>query len=138
MSGLQAVAVPARIQADNAVQVLAELRAAARSTPADPATPLALDLASLREFDSAALSLLLQLARDRAGSGSGAARSLAGSRNGGESRQDPELPLLLLNPPAKLRELADLYGVAQMLFAAAAAGDGPANANRLGETAMGT
>jgi ABC-type transporter Mla MlaB component len=104
---MQAVAVPARIAVDNAVQVLAALREATHGVNGDP---LALDLAPLREFDSSALSLLLQLTRDR-GAAAGSVTSAAP-------------PLFLLNPPEKLRELADLYGVAPMLFGGP---DGPAD-----------
>ena len=170
---MQAVAVPARIDVDNAMQVLAALRDAARGS-----APVALDLSPLREFDSSALSLLLQLARDRNGAGAdnsrrgdasaqecpgvadvgwgaarggrrpgggpGRARAREAARRGAEARsrrgnsrrgdasaqaQDvasggtgaapapsAHWPLFLLNPPDKLRELAELYGVAQMLF----------------------
>jgi ABC-type transporter Mla MlaB component len=120
---MQAVAVPARIAADNAVQVLANLREATRGLTTQA---LALDLSPLREFDSAALSLLLQLARDRtAAAGAGAsiaAKALPDSevdvRAGSGNSAAPLL--FLLNPPEKLRELAELYGVAPMLFGAPA------------------
>ena len=112
---MQAVAVPARIAVDNAVQVLAALREATRGVNGDA---LALDLAPLREFDSAALSLLLQLARDRGdaagGGGSVAADGAAGTAAGSALSAAPRL--FLLNPPGKLRELAELYGIAPMLF----------------------
>ena len=75
---MQAVAVPARIDVDNAMQVLAALRDAARGS-----APVALDLSPLREFDSSALSLLLQLARDRNGAGAD------NSRRGDASAQAP-------------------------------------------------
>lgn len=90
--------LPARVDAGNAVEVLARLQEAAG---ADGTGPLALDLAPLREFDSSALSLLLQLARSR---------TIAGPTT------DASPSLFLLNPPEKLRELANLYGVGQMLF----------------------
>ena len=116
---MQAVAVPARVAADNAVQVLAGLREATRGVTGEA---LALDLSPLREFDSAALSLLLQLARDRtAATGTGAsvaAKALpAGSSDASAASGLSAAPVLfLLNPPEKLRELAELYGVAPMLF----------------------
>lgn len=118
---MQAVAVPARIAVDNAVQVLAGLREAIGGVSGEA---LALDLSPLREFDSSALSLLLQLARDRhplAEGGTSAAVKRAPARDGGRSDRPATLasPLLfLLNPPDKLRELAELYGVAPMLFGA--------------------
>jgi ABC-type transporter Mla MlaB component len=122
---MQAVAVPARIGVDNAVQVLAGLREATRGATGEP---VALDLSALREFDSSALSLLLQLARDRTAPGNvpGTGRDVAGagriaSPAAAGARPDAAfeaLPLFLLNPPEKLRELAELYGVAQMLFGA--------------------
>jgi len=104
---MESVAVPARINAGNAVEVLAELRAAASAAGS---TPLALDLSALQEFDSSALSLLLQLARERCPSG---CYSGPDGEVGGRGQ-----PLFLLNPPRKLEELADLYGVATMLFGA--------------------
>jgi anti-anti-sigma factor len=94
---MKALPVPARIDVDNAVQVLESLREAA--APAASAAPMALDLSALRDFDSSALSLLLQLAREH---------------NVTAERQS----LFLVNPPRKLQELADLYGVAAMLFGA--------------------
>ena len=98
---MQAVAVPARIDAENVVEVLAQLSQAIEGD----AGRLAVDLAPLRHFDSSALSLLLALARGRRGAED-------------PSRQDQ--PLFLLNPPAKLQELAELYGVAELLFGAPA------------------
>ena len=121
---MQAVAVPARIAVDNAVQVLAGLREASGGMAGEA---LALDLSPLREFDSSALSLLLQLARDRTGSGGlhgSAAANVPGGGAGaatdrGTASAGAAAPtLFLLNPPEKLRELAELYGVAAMLFGA--------------------
>lgn len=105
---MQAVTVAQRIEAENAVQVLAGLREAVAA--AGP-TPLTLDLSALKEFDSSALSLLLQLARQCTAGGSDAA---AGQ------------PPLLLNPPKKLQKLAELYGVAELLFPAPAGRSGQA------------
>jgi ABC-type transporter Mla MlaB component len=99
---MQAVAVPARIDAENAVEVLAQL---SQAIAAGDSGRLAVDLAPLRHFDSSALSLLLALAR---------------SRRGAEDPSRQQQPLFLLNPPAKLQELADLYGVAGLLFGAPA------------------
>ena len=112
---MQAVAVPAKIAVDNAVQVLAALREATGGVNGDA---LALDLAPLREFDSAALSLLLQLTRDRSATAGGGASLAADGAVGTPAGTVPSAaPLLfLLNPPDKLRELAELYGIAPMLF----------------------
>jgi ABC-type transporter Mla MlaB component len=108
---VQAVAVPSRIDVDNALQVLGGLRDTTRGTPSGP---LALDLSTLREFDSSALSLLLQLARERGGTGGRTAGSSESSAAGPSGIST--MPLFLLNPPEKLQELADLYGVHEMLF----------------------
>jgi ABC-type transporter Mla MlaB component len=118
---MQAVAVPARIAVDNAVQVLAGLREAIGGVSGGA---LALDLSPLREFDSSALSLLLQLARDRSPAAEGSTAAApqrapahdAGRNDGPAAFASPLL--FLLNPPEKLRELAELYGVAPMLFGA--------------------
>ena len=128
---MQSVEVPPRIDAENAVEVLAQLSQAlaagdlsgdsaggsgdGRETSGAAArSPLALDLAPLKAFDSSALSLLLQLARSRRGEGG----ADGGANGNGNGRDDmtPAQPLFLLNPPAKLQELAELYGVAAMLF----------------------
>jgi ABC-type transporter Mla MlaB component len=99
---MQAMAVPSRIDVTNAAQVLESLRGALAG--AGPVRP-EVDLASLKDFDSSALSLLLQLVRDRAASeGHGHAPTAGGQA------------MLLLNPPPKLRALAELYGVEEMLF----------------------
>ena len=127
---MQAVAVPARMAVDNAVQVLAALRDATRGLNGEA---LALDLSPLKEFDSSALSLLLQLARDRSARASGNAsvadKGAAGDDAGSIDRTAAAAApaLFLLNPPEKLRELAELYGVAPMLFGApgSAAGSAP-------------
>jgi phospholipid transport system transporter-binding protein len=109
---MEAVAVPATINVENAAEVLESLR---RVTGEAGVKPPALDLSPLRDFDSSALSLLLQLVRERGAShGSG---SSAGVDAGGTG-----LGLSLLNPPPKLRALADVYGVDEMLFGAAASG----------------
>jgi ABC-type transporter Mla MlaB component len=125
---MQAVAVPARIGVDNAVQVLAGLREACRGVTGEA---LALDLSPLQDFDSSALSLLLQLARERSRradspAAGGAVHGNAESAGGRLDRASPAVApaLFLLNPPEKLRELADLYGVAGMLFGAVENQDG--------------
>jgi ABC-type transporter Mla MlaB component len=141
---MEAVAVPARIDVQNAGEVLELLREA---TQANGSMAPALDLAPLKDFDSSALSLLLQLARDRSAAlGSDAAGgsriaevpNAASSANAahtadaanadhtahaastlpGAGSQEAALRLSLLNPPRKLRALAELYGVEEMLFGA--------------------
>jgi ABC-type transporter Mla MlaB component len=114
---MQPIAVPARIDAGNAVEVLNSLKEA---TTAAGSLPVTLDLAPLQQFDSSALSLLLQLARDRSGSVHGA-ETTAEPRAAATPGETPAMTpfLVLLNPPEKLQELAELYGVAEMLFGAA-------------------
>jgi ABC-type transporter Mla MlaB component len=134
---MEAVAVPARIDVQNAGEVLELLRGA---TQANGSMAPALDLAPLKDFDSAALSLLLQLARDHsaalgndAAGGSRVAEvpnaaiaaiadaantAHAASTLPGAGSQEAALRLSLLNPPRKLRALAELYGVEEMLFGA--------------------
>jgi len=98
------VAVPSRIDVGNAVEVLESLRAATQAAGVERP---ALDLAPLEVFDSSALSLLLQLVRDQSlPEKGGATQAVSGQ--------------ILLNPPRKLRALADLYGVEEMLFGASA------------------
>lgn len=120
----QALAVPETINADNAVAVFASLSQAladgergAGQVPDAPPAPdgeaMVLDLAPLKRFDSSALSLLLHLARNWA--------AIVPSDRGEEAQaagQPQTSALTLLNPPAKLQELAELYGVAGMLFGA--------------------
>lgn len=107
-----ALTVPERIDADNATAMLASLTEAlvGAGTATEPPT---LDLAPLAVFDSSALSLLLQLER-------GLQAVAASGESGGTSPS-----LVLLNPPAKLQELAELYGVAGLLFGAPAQGEAP-------------
>jgi len=101
---MQTVAVPSRIDVGNAVQVLESLRAATEAVGVERP---ALDLAPLQVFDSSALALLLQLVRDRSSpQEAGVAHPFGGQA--------------LLNPPRKLRALADLYGVEEILFGASA------------------
>ncbi len=106
-----ALTVPERIDVDNATAMLASLTEAlaGAGTATEPST---LDLAPLTVFDSSALSLLLQLERSLQA-------VAAGGESGGESSGESggtSPPLVLLNPPAKLQELAELYGVAGLLF----------------------
>ncbi|MDN3921106.1 STAS domain-containing protein [Roseateles violae] len=90
-------ALPARVRMAEVPALWAalqrELRAQAEQ--AGPGAPLQISLAALAEFDSSVLSLLLSAARWA----------------GAEGR-----PLRLLEVPAKLQELARVYGVAELLW----------------------
>ncbi|MBA3478505.1 MAG: hypothetical protein H0T52_08935 [Lautropia sp.] len=108
---MEAVAVPARIDAGNAVEVLDSLKQAAVAAGEQP---LALDLLPLVHFDSSALSLLLELLRERSGRGTASGAAPDAARIAGSNG------IVLLNPPQKLQELAELYGIAEMLFGAVA------------------
>lgn len=77
-------ALPASVTLDNVAQALA----AARAQLAEHGE---LDLAPLAHFDSAAIAMLLELARERS-------------------------PLALRNPPPNLRKLAALYGVEDLVL----------------------
>jgi phospholipid transport system transporter-binding protein len=106
---MQAIAVPPRIDIDNAPEALAELaRALGVSHAEQPGTETVLDLSGLAQFDSGALAVLVQLVRERSG--------LATAGTGGPGR------LLFTGAPPKLRELAALYGVDELLFGAGAVG----------------
>ena len=102
---MRAIAVPARIDMASAPAALAELSRALRAA-AGPGQDgeIVLDLSGLTQFDSSALTVLLQLARER--------RRQAASAAGA-----PGSPALLVSgAPIKLRELAELYGVDELLF----------------------
>ncbi|MDO4683382.1 MAG: STAS domain-containing protein [Lautropia sp.] len=90
--------VPARIDSSNVADVLARMTEAGRQHVRDQgASCCQIDLAGLEHFDSTVLSMLLELGRQ------------VGK------------PLAVINPPAKLRELAILYGVAELLLGEAPA-----------------
>ena len=101
MSSLPApLPVPSRIEFDNVLAVLDQVCAACGETAS--ADAIRIDLTGLTDFDSSVISMLLELAR-RQGS-----------------------PVSALNAPPKLTELAELYGVAGLVFGPAAALPGPA------------
>jgi len=85
-------ALPATLTLAQASATAASLRAALQSGPAGVAW--ALDARALAEFDTSALAVLLELQR-------------AASSRGVE--------LVVTGPPAKLRQLATLYGVDALL-----------------------
>jgi ABC-type transporter Mla MlaB component len=85
---------PGEIRLSNAVAALAQARLALGPTSGSTSASAdaSIDLAGLTDFDSAALAVLAALRRDASGS------------------------LRFANPPAKLRQLAALYGVDALLF----------------------
>ena len=105
---MRAITGPVRIDMDSASAALAELSRALAAAAGDGqgGTETVLDLSGLAQFDSSALAVLLQLARERAGR--------TPPEEGGQAR------LLVTGAPAKLRELAELYGVDELLFGTSA------------------
>lgn len=95
--------LPESVRLDDAPELWAALQASLRVEAAQignaAGRALPLNAAELRQFDSAALTLLL-----------GAARLCA----------QQGLSLQIHNAPAKLQELARVYGVAELLWPAAA------------------
>lgn len=89
---LTVCALPQRLTEREARQTLQVLRARLASLPAGE--PAQIDAAELREFDSTALAVLLELRRG----------ALAAGR-----------PFSVLHAPTRLRELARLYGLADWL-----------------------
>lgn len=87
---MSTVCLPAELLHVNAVAQSAALLASLR----EGGGAWALDASALQEFDSSALSVLLELQREAAKAGQSLSISAA---------------------PAKLRELAALYGVAELL-----------------------
>lgn len=94
---------PAKLDFSTATAAVAELDRALRAGGKGGAAGV--DLAPLVHFDSSALSVLLELRR-RFGGGSGASAAR---------------PFAVVNPPTPLRELAEVYGVAELLFGSPAA-----------------
>jgi phospholipid transport system transporter-binding protein len=74
------------------------LRMLAQAVPREPDAELTLDAAGLKRFDTSAIAVLLECRRVAQAGGRGFA---------------------VRNVPAKLRELAALYGVDELLFTAA-------------------
>ncbi len=101
MSGLK---LPARLRMDEAratwAQMSPALRAEAAQVLAAAGREVRLSAADLTDFDSSALSLLLSAARQCSEQGAS---------------------LKLVDAPPKLRELARVYGVAELLWAPPAA-----------------
>lgn len=96
------IALPAQVTFEHASSVMEDasraVQAALRPSAAGATAPavLDIDLAACGEFDSSLLAVLLQLCREA-------------TAGGARCR--------LLNVPAKLRQLALLYGVDALLFA---------------------
>ena len=117
---------------DSAVRAALAAPAAAGVTGAGAASPggaspgVAIDLAGLARFDSAALAVLLELGRRHGGrsraNGSAGAVGAAGAAGAANSADAAPADtcfgrtLFLLNPPAKLLDLARLYGLAGLMF----------------------
>lgn len=94
----------ARQVVDQASAVFA--RPAAAGEPAVTGTTAGYDLSACESFDSSLLAVLLELERRARARG---------------------LSCRFVSPPHKLLALAELYGVASLLFDAASAGDGSAH-----------
>ncbi len=119
------IAAPARIDVDSAPAALAELSRSLQAAAGDgqAGKETVLDLSGLAHFDSSALAVLLQLARERAGRAAVAvAAQGAGTARGAGTVGPATGRLLITGAPAKLRELAELYGVDKLLFAERAVG----------------
>lgn len=93
MPELVTLALPPSIHAANAPQLLTQL---SRQMDASPATPVIVDAAALRQFDSSAVALLLALRRHAQGS-------------------RPARTLRVLGMNASLHALAAVYGVISLL-----------------------
>jgi phospholipid transport system transporter-binding protein len=84
-------------EAPDALRMLAQtIRSEAGAAPAGAASPLALDASALQQFDSSALAVLLECRR-------------LGNAHGRR--------LELRHAPPRLRQLARLYGVEELLAA---------------------
>ncbi|MFG6446906.1 STAS domain-containing protein [Roseateles sp. BYS180W] len=93
-----ALPLPSRLVMDDQPQAWLALEASLRQhlqAQTVSATPVVLDLAPLQQFDSSALSLLLQTQR---------------------WCQQQQRQLLLLNAAPRLQELARVYGLQQLLW----------------------
>jgi len=101
---LSSLKLPARLRMDGAratwAQMSPALRAEAAQVLAAAGREVRLSAADLKDFDSSALSLLLSAARQCSEQGA---------------------TLKLADAPEKLRELARVYGVAELLWPAAVA-----------------
>lgn len=87
------LALPALLTHDQAVDCLRSLGLGVR---AETGAKVAIDASALEKFDSSALAVLLQCRRD----------SVASGKN-----------FAVTGQPLKLRELADLYGIGELLEA---------------------
>lgn len=88
-----ALSMPEQVDIGNVAAVMASLAGQCQARRQGAGSCLVVDLAALKEFDSTVLSMLLEMRRQ------------AGK------------PLQVLNPPPKLRSLAELYGVSELLLA---------------------
>lgn len=90
-AGVPPACLPERLTLEVAASTLAQLQQGLAGTPAGD---FVLDAGGLREFDSSAVAVLLELRRE--------------SQRQGRA-------LRLVNGPARLRDLIALYGVAELL-----------------------
>lgn len=84
--------VPASVHVGNVKAVLESIAEECRARRYTAESRVVVNLAQLSDFDSSALSMLLEMGR------------YAGK------------PLAVINPPPKLRALAELYGVSDLLL----------------------
>jgi len=92
------VNLPAQLRHPEAMAWIARVDAALRAAAASDRAPVAIDCAAMQNFDSTALAVLLEGLRCAAATA---------------------VSLTVVNPPAKLRQLAVLYGCEDLLFATA-------------------
>jgi phospholipid transport system transporter-binding protein len=90
------VNLPAQLRHPEAMAWIARVDAALRAAAASDRAPVAIDCAAMQNFDSTALAVLLEGLRCAAATA---------------------VSLTVVNPPAKLRQLAVLYGCEDLLFA---------------------
>lgn len=107
---------PARLDFSTATAAVAELDRALRGG-AGNGSAVGVDLSTLTHFDSSALSVLLALRRRFAGSPAGTAAAAAAAEPAAKAPR----AFTVAHPPTPLRELAEVYGVAELLFGSPAA-----------------
>ncbi len=107
---------PARLDFSTATAAVAELDRALRGG-AGSGSAVGVDLSTLTHFDSSALSVLLELRRRFAGSPAGATAAAPAAAAAAKAPG----AFTVAHPPTPLRELAEVYGVAELLFGSPAA-----------------
>lgn len=109
---------PARLDFSTATAAVAELDRALRGG-AGSGSAVGVDLSTLTHFDSSALSVLLELRRRFAGSPAGATAAAPAAAAAAAAKAPGAFTVA--HPPTPLRELAEVYGVAELLFGSPAA-----------------